>query len=1269
MTHTGSNRRGRRLPAGLLSAVALAPFLWHWPMAAQIAPCQSGVQLTSLTAGVTTYNSGSYLSASGSVNVNTDGNGGATGSSLVTFQAGTAICLGPGFQAAANGGNSGFVAVIASPLQISTSSLPAGYIAASYNQALAATGGVAPYTWAVVSGSLPTGLLLSSSGAISGYPSAAGSFPAYFQVTDSSFQQQTVSTSIIVAAPITFSPTSGAQLSQSGAATTIAVTLATPTESWSVNPQNCSFCTVTQSAGSQSGTITVTAPQNNALSRSGTINLVSSQTNPNSYTLTVPVSQVGVPVLTMSAQVPAAFTSTIYSATFTAGGGAPPYTWSISSGTLPGGWTAVASGTNSGTYTISGTPSAVGQLALTVKAQDTNGSNSQSLSQPVTITTQNPITITNSPVPISVNGGTAGSISVNTAAGGVTWSASTASCSSNPCWLTFTPSSGTGPGVVSLAAAANATSSPQTASVVISSGGYSLTVPTISQDGKLTITTTALPAGFAGALYSGTVSVVGGAQPSSYTYTFGNLPAGISWNGTQFTGTLSSASAGTYTVPVTVVDNTSPGQTASSSISLAVYNPFTLSATAITGAPAVDGGAGSIIVTGNGSPSGWTATAACQNSPCWISVNPASGPASGATSATISVVAPNTALAPRTDQITFKSGAYTVVVPATQLGASPPQILTTALPTSYYYAPYSQTISATGGTPPYSFSVTNYSTGQAGWSMTAQGQLTNNLPAAAVTVTVQVVDANNQIGTAVIPIANISAISRVGGWGTTPPAAGGPFGTLTYNTVAPGATYTISFDPINPTTFFITEGSNTAHLLGNEQWSGQHTFTLQFTANLTGGSITEGFITTVYPWSGPSGANQYENATFYQASEVLPLTIPSGQQLPPAYLGVTYSGILAGNGGSPPYSWNALTTGLPPGLAVNASGYITGTVTPTDSTSSSYLFTPTIAHDSSQPSGSCTGSCAPQQSITVNAPFTWTVSTTSVPAGGGSVSPIAVTLAPYMPAWSVTSISSCGSPCWLSGAPSMSTSGPVTLTAGQNTGGTRTATVQIQCGTYISPPITVTQAGAPGSVSISSVQMPANGSATATYSGSLSASGGTAPYSWSLTAGSATPPGLSLAVSGSNYTLSGTPTTSGVYTFTVGVSDASSPPQTASQDITVTIAPFATFSPSTIAPLPSAGASVNIMVNLANHTVSSSATFPGWASSGSSYSGTTGAIVLVAGPNAGQSPLTGDITITSSGSPSPLTIPVSQNGLSPAGLTLSKEYMRLGSRVIAVDTH
>ena len=72
------------------------------------------------------------------------------------------------------------------PLVITTSSLPQGTVNAGYLATLTATGGVTPYSWSIIGGSLPNGLGLNpSTGVISGTPSAAGNFAFTVQVSDS----------------------------------------------------------------------------------------------------------------------------------------------------------------------------------------------------------------------------------------------------------------------------------------------------------------------------------------------------------------------------------------------------------------------------------------------------------------------------------------------------------------------------------------------------------------------------------------------------------------------------------------------------------------------------------------------------------------------------------------------------------------------------------------------------------------------------------------------------------------------------------------------------------------------------------------------------------------------------------------------------------------------------------------------------------------------------------------------------------------------------
>jgi hypothetical protein len=85
------------------------------------------------------------------------------------------------------------------PLQITTASLPGGIAGTAYNASLAATGGVAPYTWSGGSG-LPAGLSLSAAGAISGTPTTAGSYNVTVKVTDAAAYQATAVVALVIAA-------------------------------------------------------------------------------------------------------------------------------------------------------------------------------------------------------------------------------------------------------------------------------------------------------------------------------------------------------------------------------------------------------------------------------------------------------------------------------------------------------------------------------------------------------------------------------------------------------------------------------------------------------------------------------------------------------------------------------------------------------------------------------------------------------------------------------------------------------------------------------------------------------------------------------------------------------------------------------------------------------------------------------------------------------------------------------------------------------------
>jgi uncharacterized protein (TIGR03437 family) len=69
-------------------------------------------------------------------------------------------------------------------IALSPATLPEGVGGTAYNQTLTASGGTAPYSFAVMAGALPGGLSLSAGGALTGMPSVAGTFNFTIAATD-----------------------------------------------------------------------------------------------------------------------------------------------------------------------------------------------------------------------------------------------------------------------------------------------------------------------------------------------------------------------------------------------------------------------------------------------------------------------------------------------------------------------------------------------------------------------------------------------------------------------------------------------------------------------------------------------------------------------------------------------------------------------------------------------------------------------------------------------------------------------------------------------------------------------------------------------------------------------------------------------------------------------------------------------------------------------------------------------------------------------------
>jgi Putative Ig domain len=84
------------------------------------------------------------------------------------------------------------MSVQSTPLSIGTSFLGNAQVNTAYDARLTAQGGIAPYSWSLISGSLPNGLTLNpSSGVIAGSVSRAGAFTFTTEVTDASSKTAT----------------------------------------------------------------------------------------------------------------------------------------------------------------------------------------------------------------------------------------------------------------------------------------------------------------------------------------------------------------------------------------------------------------------------------------------------------------------------------------------------------------------------------------------------------------------------------------------------------------------------------------------------------------------------------------------------------------------------------------------------------------------------------------------------------------------------------------------------------------------------------------------------------------------------------------------------------------------------------------------------------------------------------------------------------------------------------------------------------------------